>query len=103
MVFRGNWPEEWCMYLEAHCIMVEEILAAGTDRFPVFNPIVELSLTYHNNVTGANGQRQAMYLDKWPGTNTPNFNTDKKDTARSFHQRLQYSIQMAENCFQQRN
>jgi uncharacterized phosphosugar-binding protein len=35
--------------------------------FPGFNPIVELSLTFHNNVTGANGQRQAMFLENVPG------------------------------------
>jgi uncharacterized phosphosugar-binding protein len=35
--------------------------------FPGFNPIVELSLTYHNNVVGANGQRQAMFLENVPG------------------------------------
>ena len=28
-----------------------------------FNPIVELSLTFHNLVVGANGQRQAMFLE----------------------------------------
>jgi uncharacterized phosphosugar-binding protein len=36
--------------------------------FPGFNPIVELSLTFHNLVVGANGQRQAMFLE-----NIPNF------------------------------
>jgi uncharacterized phosphosugar-binding protein len=35
--------------------------------FPGFNPIVELSLTFHNLVTGANGQRQAMFLENVPG------------------------------------
>lgn len=35
--------------------------------FPGFNPIVELSLTYHNNVVGPNGQRQAMYLENVAG------------------------------------
>lgn len=35
--------------------------------FPGFNPIVELSLTYHNNVVGANGQRQAMFLENVSG------------------------------------
>jgi uncharacterized phosphosugar-binding protein len=43
-------------------IMVEEMWPRY-GSFPGFNPIVELSLTFHNNVTGANGQRQAMYLD----------------------------------------
>jgi len=35
--------------------------------FPGFHPIVELSLTYHNQVVGANGQRQAMLLEKVEG------------------------------------
>jgi uncharacterized phosphosugar-binding protein len=52
--------------------------------FPGFNPIVELSLTYHNNVVGANGQRQAMFLENVPGFAERilrNFSLDKKDTA----------------------
>lgn len=47
-------------------IMVEEMWPRY-GSFPGFNPIVELSLTYHNNVVGANGQRQAMYLENVPG------------------------------------
>jgi len=35
--------------------------------FAGFHPIVELSLTYHNQVVGANGQRQAMFLEKVEG------------------------------------
>lgn len=35
--------------------------------FPGFHPIVELSLTYHNQVVGANGQRQAMYIENVSG------------------------------------
>lgn len=35
--------------------------------FPGFNPIVELSLSFHNLVVGANGQRQAMFLENVPG------------------------------------
>ena len=47
-------------------IMVEEMWPRY-GSFPGFNPIVELSLTYHNNVVGANGQRQAMYLENVTG------------------------------------
>jgi uncharacterized phosphosugar-binding protein len=47
-------------------IMVEEMWPRY-GSFPGFNPIVELSLTYHNNVTGTNGQRQAMFLENVPG------------------------------------
>jgi uncharacterized phosphosugar-binding protein len=47
-------------------IMVEEMWPRY-GSYPGFNPIVELSLTYHNNVVGANGQRQAMFLENVPG------------------------------------
>src|SRR5262245_33974997 len=47
-------------------IMVEEMWPRY-GSFPGFNPIVELSLTFHNVVVGANGQRQAMYLENCPG------------------------------------
>jgi len=64
-------------------IMVEEMWPRY-GSFPGFNPIVELSLTYHNNVVGANGQRQAMYLENVPGFAERilrNFNLSEKDTA----------------------
>jgi uncharacterized phosphosugar-binding protein len=47
-------------------IMVEEMWPRY-GSFPGFNPIVELSLTFHNGVVGANGQRQAMFLENVPG------------------------------------
>jgi uncharacterized phosphosugar-binding protein len=47
-------------------IMVEEMWPRY-GSFPGFNPIVELSLTYHNPVVGANGQRQAMFLENVTG------------------------------------
>src|SRR5690349_7050174 len=64
-------------------IMVEEMWPRYSS-FPGFNPIVELSLTYHNNVVGANGQRQAMFLENVSGLAERilrNFSIDKKDTA----------------------
>ena len=64
-------------------IMVEEMWPRY-GSFPGFNPIVELSLTYHNNVVGANGQRQAMYLENIPGFAERilrNFSLSEKDTA----------------------
>jgi uncharacterized phosphosugar-binding protein len=63
--------------------MVEEMWPRY-GSFPGFNPIVELSLTYHNNVVGANGQRQAMYLENVPGLAERilrNFDLNEKDTA----------------------
>ena len=35
--------------------------------YPGFNPIVELSMTFHTKVVGANGQRQAMFIERTPG------------------------------------
>lgn len=64
-------------------IMVEEMWPRY-GSFPGFNPIVELSLTYHNNVTGANGQRQAMFLENVSGLAERilrNFNLSEEDCA----------------------
>jgi len=64
-------------------VMVEEMWPRY-GSFPGFNPIVELSLTYHNNVVGANGQRQAMYLENVSGFAERilrNFSLNEKDTA----------------------
>ena len=47
-------------------IMVEEMWPRY-GSFPGWNPIVELSLTFHNLVVGANGQRQAMFLENASG------------------------------------
>jgi uncharacterized phosphosugar-binding protein len=47
-------------------ILVEEMWPRY-GSFPGFNPIVELSLSFHNLVVGANGQRQAMFLENVPG------------------------------------
>src|SRR6188768_2601496 len=64
-------------------IMVEEMWPRY-GSFSGFNPIVELSLTYHNNVVGPNGQRQAMFLENTEGLAERilrNFGLDKRDTA----------------------
>ena len=47
-------------------ILVEEMWPRY-GSFPGFNPIVELSLSFHNLVVGSNGQRQAMFLENVPG------------------------------------
>src|SRR5438045_9092580 len=47
-------------------ILVEEMWPRY-GSFPGFNPIVELSLTFHNLVVGPNGQRQAMFLENVSG------------------------------------
>jgi uncharacterized phosphosugar-binding protein len=64
-------------------IMVEEMWPRY-GSFPGFNPIVELSLTFHNQVVGANGQRQAMFLENVPGFAEKilrNFDLSEKDSA----------------------
>ena len=64
-------------------IMVEEMWPRY-GSFPGFNPMVELALTFHNLVVGANGQRQAMFLENVPGYAEQilrNFDTAPVDTA----------------------
>jgi uncharacterized phosphosugar-binding protein len=64
-------------------IMVEEMWPRY-GSFPGFNPIVELSLTFHNLVVGANGQRQAMFLENTAGLAERilrNFDISSADTA----------------------
>lgn len=64
-------------------ILVEEMWPRY-GSFPGFNPIVELSLTFHNLVVGANGQRQAMFLENVSGLAEKivrNFDLSEKDSA----------------------
>lgn len=64
-------------------IMVEEMWPRY-GSFPGFNPIVELSLSFHNLVVGANGQRQAMFLENVSGLAERilrNFGLSQKDSA----------------------
>jgi uncharacterized phosphosugar-binding protein len=64
-------------------ILVEEMWPRY-GSFPGFNPIVELSLSFHNLVVGANGQRQAMFLENVSGLAKRilrNFDLSKQDCA----------------------
>ncbi|NCF92071.1 MAG: sugar isomerase domain-containing protein [Verrucomicrobiaceae bacterium] len=64
-------------------IMVEEMWPRY-GSFPGFHPIVELSLTFHNLVVGANGQRQAMFIENVSGLAKQilrNFALKETDTA----------------------
>jgi uncharacterized phosphosugar-binding protein len=64
-------------------IMVEEMWPRY-GSFPGFNPIVELSLSFHNLVVGANGQRQAMFLENVSGLAERvlrNFDLSSQDSA----------------------
>lgn len=51
--------------------------------YPGFNPIVELSMTFHTEVTGSNGQRQAMFIERTEGLAAQilaNFSFGEKDS-----------------------
>lgn len=64
-------------------ILVEEMWPRY-GSFPGFNPIVELSLSFHNLVVGPNGQRQAMFLENvsWlAGRILRNFDLSPQDSA----------------------
>jgi uncharacterized phosphosugar-binding protein len=64
-------------------ILVEEMWPRY-GSFPGFNPIVELSLSFHNLVVGPNGQRQAMFLENVSGLAERilrNFDITPKDCA----------------------
>jgi uncharacterized phosphosugar-binding protein len=47
-------------------IAVEELFPRY-GSFPGFHPLVELSMTFHTQVVGANGQRQAMFIERVEG------------------------------------
>ena len=69
---------QWCAETIAagglvHCfgtghsrIPVEEMFPRY-GSYPGFNPMVELSMTFHTQVVGSNGQRQAMFIERMPG------------------------------------
>lgn len=55
--------------------------------YPGFHPIVELSMTFHTQVVGANGQRQAMFIERVPGLAEvilSNFHFEPKDAVIVF-------------------
>src|SRR5881409_2828176 len=55
------------LFGSGHSRMAVEEMFPRYGSFPGFHPIVELSMTYHNPVVGANGQRQAMFLENVQG------------------------------------
>ncbi len=69
---------QWCAEAIANDGLVH-LFGAGHSRigveemfprygsYPGFNPMVELSVTYHTQVVGSNGQRQAMFIERMPG------------------------------------
>src|SRR5262245_34733170 len=72
------------LFGSGHSRMLVEELWPRYGSFPGFNPIVELSLTFHNPVVGPNGQRQAMFLENVPGLADRilrNFDLSPRDSA----------------------
>jgi uncharacterized phosphosugar-binding protein len=55
------------LFATGHSRMMIEEMFPRHGSFPGFHSIVELSLTFHNQVVGANGQRQAMFLEHVEG------------------------------------
>ena len=69
---------QWCAEaIAAHGLV--HLFGTGHSRIPVeemfprygsypgFHPMVELSMTFHTQVVGSNGQRQAMFIERVPG------------------------------------
>jgi len=55
--------------------------------YPGFHPMAELSMTFHTQVVGANGQRQAMFIERVPGlaeTILSNFHFGDRDVMLIF-------------------
>lgn len=50
-----------------HSRMFVEEMFPRHGSYPAFHSMVELSMTFHNQVVGANGQRQAMFIEKVEG------------------------------------
>ncbi len=55
------------VYGSGHSRMAVEEVFPRYGSFPGFHTIVELSMTFHNQVVGANGQRQAMFIENVEG------------------------------------
>ena len=55
------------LFGNGHSRMAVEEIWPRYGSFPGFHPIVELSMTNHTQVVGANGQRQAMWIERQEG------------------------------------
>ncbi len=55
------------VYGSGHSRMAVEEVFPRYGSYPGFHTIVELSMTFHNQVVGANGQRQAMFIENVEG------------------------------------
>lgn len=95
------------LFGSGHSRMMVEEMWPRYGSFPGFNPIVELSVSFHNLVVGSNGQRQAMFLENVSGLATRilrNFDITDQDTALVISSSgcNVVSIEMAEE-FQKKN
>src|SRR5437867_10626464 len=72
-------------------ILVEEMWPRY-GSFPGFNPIVELSLTFHSLVVGSNGQRQAMFLENVSGLAERILRDRKSTRLNSSHRTISYAV-----------
>lgn len=59
------------LFGSGHSRMAVEEVFPRYGSFPGFHPMVELSLTNHTQVVGANGQRQAMAIERMEGLGEP--------------------------------
>lgn len=59
------------LFGSGHSRMAVEEVFPRYGSFPGFHPIVELSVTNHTQVVGANGQRQAMAIERMEGLGEP--------------------------------
>lgn len=55
------------MFATGHSRILIEEMYPRHGSFPGFHSMVELSLTFHNQVVGSNGQRQAMFIEHIEG------------------------------------
>jgi uncharacterized phosphosugar-binding protein len=70
------------MFGTGHSRMSVEEMFPRYGSYPGFNPIIELSTTFHTQVVGANGQRQAMFIERTEGlaeVTLRNFNLSAPD------------------------
>jgi uncharacterized phosphosugar-binding protein len=55
------------MFGSGHSRIAVEEMFPRYGSFPGFNPMVELSTSFHTQVVGSNGQRQAMFIERVSG------------------------------------
>jgi uncharacterized phosphosugar-binding protein len=75
------------LFGSGHSRMAVEEMFPRYGSYPGFHPIVELSMTFHTQVVGANGQRQAMFIEGMSGlaeTILSNFQFEPPDTMMVF-------------------